>query len=94
MTVPLSLQNKTVLNPRGKKSAKSFSKVVEKYGGLPIEIPLIAFKPIELTSELNEIRMKIQTYDWIIFTSNVTVETFFTYMNREDLVIPHNCCNW
>jgi uroporphyrinogen-III synthase len=89
MIVPLSLQNKTVLNPRGKKSAQSFSKVVEKYGGLPIEIPLIDFKPIELTSELNEIRMEIQTYDWIIFTSNVTVETFFTYMNRDDLVIPH-----
>ena len=89
MTVPTSLQNKTVLNPRGKTSARSFSRVVENYGGLPIEIPLIDFKPIELTSELSEIRMKIQTYDWIIFTSNVTVETFFTYMTRNDLVSPH-----
>ena len=28
---------------------ESFSKVVEKYGGIPIEIPLIDFKPLELT---------------------------------------------
>ena len=86
MTLPTSLQNKTVLNPRGKKSAQSFSKVVEEYGGLPVEVPLIDFKPIELTSELNGIRMKIQTYDWIIFTSNVTVETFFTFITRDQLV--------
>lgn len=89
MTIPLSLHSKTVLNPRGKKSAQSFSKVVEKYEGLPIEIPLIDFRPIALPSELNDIKMKIQMYDWIIFTSNVTVETFFTYMKRDDLVTPH-----
>ncbi len=89
MTVPLSLKNKTVLNPRGKRSARSFSNIVEKYGGIPIEIPLIDFKPLELTSEFKEVMMKIQTYDWIIFTSNVTVETLFTYVASENLVIPH-----
>jgi uroporphyrinogen-III synthase len=89
MTVPLSLKNKTVLNPRGKRSARSFSNIVEKYGGIPIEIPLIDFKPLELTTEFKEVMMKIQTYDWIIFTSNVTVETFFTYVASKNLVIPH-----
>ncbi len=76
---PFSLKNKTVLNPRGKRSALLFSNIVEKYGGIPIEIPLIDFKPLELTSEFKEVMMKIQTYDWIIFTSNVTVETFFYF---------------
>ena len=86
MTLALSLQGKTVLNPRGKNSSPYFSKVVEKYGGLPVEIPLIDFKPIELTEELNSIRMKIQTYDWIIFTSTVAVETFFTAITPDHLV--------
>ncbi|WP_318508166.1 uroporphyrinogen-III synthase [Bacillus sp. T3] len=71
------LQGKTILVPRGKGQAKPFSDLVRQYGGVPVEIPLIAFRPVPKNDELMEIINKLSTYDWIIFTSNVTIETFF-----------------
>lgn len=77
MSNALPLRSKTVLVPRGKGQAKPFSDLVREYGGIPIEIPLIAFRPVKRAVEVEEMITKLDTYDWIIFTSNVTVETFF-----------------
>lgn len=74
------LMNKKVLVPRGAGQANSFSQLVKNYGGIPIEIPLIAFRPIEKNHQVQAVLDQINTYDWIIFTSNVTVETFFTFL--------------
>ncbi|MCM3692231.1 uroporphyrinogen-III synthase [Neobacillus niacini] len=84
MLKPLGLLDKKVLVPRGAGQAKSFSQLVEKYGGISIEIPLIAFRPIELTEQLQHAMNEIDTYDWIVFTSNVTVETFFSFYKKEE----------
>ena len=83
MIPSLPLRNKTVLVPRGEGQAKPFSDLVKKNGGIPIEIPLIAFRPVQLTSELEAILAKLHTYDWIVFTSTVTVETFFSFVSEE-----------
>lgn len=72
------LANKNVLVPRGKGQAKPFSDLVKKNGGVPVEIPLIAFRPVQKNNEIKEIMAQLNTYDWIIFTSNVTVDTFFS----------------
>jgi uroporphyrinogen-III synthase len=79
MTSPTPLQNKTVLVPRERKQAKFFSQMVVKYGGIPIEIPLLAFRPREVSTEIESTIQHLNQYDWIIFTSQVTVETFFPY---------------
>lgn len=88
MTSSLPLQNKHVLVPRGKGHAKPFSDLVDKYGGIPVEIPLIAFRPIAATEDLQRILKQLHTYDWIIFTSNVTVETFFSFI-RDNSSLPN-----
>jgi uroporphyrinogen-III synthase len=84
MLKPLGLLDKKVLVPRGAGQAKSFSQLVEKYGGISIEIPLIAFRPVETSQQLQSAMKEIDTYDWIVFTSNVTVETFFSFFKKED----------
>nr|WP_263325536.1 uroporphyrinogen-III synthase [Neobacillus sp. Marseille-Q6967] len=73
------LMNKKVLVPRGAGQAKPFSKLVKEYGGIPVEIPLIAFRPIVTNPELEAAIGRLHTYDWIVFTSNVTIETFFSF---------------
>jgi uroporphyrinogen-III synthase len=83
MIPSLPLLDKTVLVPRGENQAKPFSQLVKRYGGIPIEIPLIAFRPIEKNQRLHKALMALDTYDWIIFTSNVTVETFFSFFKEE-----------
>jgi len=85
MIEPSGLLNKKVLVPRGTKQAKSFSQLVEKHGGIPVEIPLIAFRPMEKNSQIVETLNHLPTYEWIIFTSKVTVETFFSFINIEEL---------
>ncbi|MED4225078.1 uroporphyrinogen-III synthase [Neobacillus cucumis] len=82
------LLGQKVLVPRGKDQAKSFSTLVERYGGIPVEIPLIAFRPIAITRRLQDCLAALDTYDWIIFTSNVTVETFFSYYDRDVSTLP------
>jgi len=79
------LLEKKVLVPRGEKQARSFSQLVERYGGIPIEIPLIAFRPIERNQHLQDYLKALDTYDWLIFTSKVTVETFFSFIKMEEM---------
>lgn len=80
MITSLPLKNKHILIPREKKQAKSFSEIVKKLGGVPVEIPLLAFKPTELTMEIESAIHKLSQYDWVIFTSKVTVETFLSFV--------------
>lgn len=89
MTSSCSLHNRTVLNPRGKESARGFSKVVKKYGGVPVEVPLLSFKAAELSKEEKKVIENIHTYDWIIFTSNIAVETFLSFYAEERTQLPY-----
>jgi len=82
------LQNKHVLIPRGAKQARAFSELVEGLGGIPVEIPLIAFRPVSASEELVYILKEVHKYDWIVFTSNVTVETFFSYYKNSGEPFP------
>lgn len=85
MIVSSGLKEKKVLVPRGKKEAKSFSRLIESFGGIPIEIPLIAFRPAESNDRLLQLLETLHTYDWIIFTSKVTVETLASLIGTEKL---------
>ncbi|WP_071395941.1 uroporphyrinogen-III synthase [Bacillus tuaregi] len=79
MTASSPLKNKTVLVPRGKGQAKAFSDVVRKFGGTPIEIPLLAFRPTAFLEEHQDIMKKLHTYDWLILTSSVAVTAFLSH---------------
>lgn len=74
------LQGKKVLIPRGKQYAKTFSEIVRKYGGEPIEIPLLAFRPKQDQTEIKPILDRLDHYDWLVFTSITVVDTFFSFM--------------
>lgn len=80
----LSLEGKRVLVPRGKKSAKSFSEMVVSFEGTPVEIPLLGFRPAKTDPNLKNVLQSLHTYNWLIFTSNVTVETFFSFLDHVD----------
>jgi uroporphyrinogen-III synthase len=75
----LPLEGKRILVPRSKGQSKSFSHLVESYGGVPVEIPLLAFRPVQVSEDTRTILNELHTYDWIIFTSSITVETFLSF---------------
>ncbi|MBP2240611.1 uroporphyrinogen-III synthase [Cytobacillus eiseniae] len=75
------LKGKNVLVPRSRGQAKSFSELIKGYGGNPIEIPLIAFKPVHPSEEILAVIHQLHTYDWLIFTSSITVELFLSFVS-------------
>lgn len=85
MTVSLSLQEKKVLVPRGRKQAHKFSSLVENFGGIPVKIPLLNFRPATGNKEVEACLGRLSEYDWIIFTSQVTVETFFSFLDHQQI---------
>lgn len=80
------LQGKRVLVPRGKKYAKSFSEIIRKYGGEPVEIPLLAFRPTQDQTQIKPILERLAYYDWLIFTSITVVETFFSIISDKSSI--------
>jgi uroporphyrinogen-III synthase len=82
MIKSLGLKDKRVLVPRGKKEAKSFSRLLEGFGGIPVEIPLLAFRPVKIDQKLEHLLKMLDTYDWMILTSKVAVETLLTFLGQ------------
>ncbi len=78
----LPLAGKKVLVPRGKDQAGPFSELIRSYGGIPVEIPLLAFRPAEVTEEILHAVRELPTYDWVIFTSKNALETFISFTGR------------
>ncbi|WP_096189581.1 uroporphyrinogen-III synthase [Evansella halocellulosilytica] len=64
-----SLQDLRILNPRAAHQANPLTKVIERHGGISVELPLIHIK---MTSNMEPVRHKLRSlteYDWVVFTS-------------------------
>ncbi|MFB6467960.1 uroporphyrinogen-III synthase [Cytobacillus sp. Hz8] len=86
MTTSKPFEGRKVFIPRGQKQSGAFSKLVKKYGGEPTEIPLIEFQPVN-DKGLRDAIQNLASYDWVIFTSKVTVEIFFSLVD-ETVSVP------
>ncbi len=87
MTSRLPLHGKRILVTRGKDQAKEFSSKIARLGGIPVEIPLLTFQLPENKSEIVDKLSKINTYDWLIFTSTNGVEFFFQELTTSSISI-------
>jgi len=63
------LSGKRVLVTRSREQASVLSKLLEQEGAEPIEFPVIRVCPPESYSELDSALDRIDTYDWLLFTS-------------------------
>jgi uroporphyrinogen-III synthase len=77
------LKGKGVLITRAKEQASSLSRLIEKAGGVPIEVPLLSF--IKTMDVYEEVGASIQSYEWIVFTSANAVRFFFNTWPRQEL---------
>lgn len=85
---PLPLQGKKCLITRQSDQAKELIEMVNRFGGIPISIPLISFRPTEL-SEKDRIRIEqLYSYDWLVVTSQNGVNYFFERMKELHLSLP------
>ncbi|WP_017755988.1 uroporphyrinogen-III synthase [Calidifontibacillus oryziterrae] len=79
-----SLEGKRILVTRAKEQAKSFSGKIKELGGIPIEIPLIKFESIRNDENIKHYIDKIDSYDWLVFTSVNGVRFFFEYLDKNN----------
>lgn len=80
------LFGKKILVPRSKRQASVLSKKITNLGGIPIEVPLIAFREKQLPNEVI-VSLKKQVYDWLVFTSHNGVEAFFEEIKRLEITL-------
>ena len=80
------LLGKKILVPRSKKQARVLSEQIIDLGGIPVEVPLIAFREKQLPDEVIA-SLKNKAYDWLVFTSRNGVDAFFKEMHRLELTI-------
>lgn len=76
------LDGKAVLVPRSIGHAKLLSDKIKEYGGNPIEVPLISFRPLPVRQDKIQ---QLKSFDWIILTSQNSVRFFFDLLKQYKL---------
>lgn len=69
------LRGKRVLVTREKAQAKALSQTLERYGAIPVELPLIRI--VRAKQADHNLLHEWHTFDWIVFTSQNGVKYFF-----------------
>jgi uroporphyrinogen-III synthase len=63
-------------------SAEKLSKALSVHGADVISIPMIKISEITLNSSIENCLKKLETYNWLVFTSKNGVNYFFSHWNR------------
>jgi uroporphyrinogen-III synthase len=80
----LPLAGKQILITRGQNQAADFAAKIKSLGGIPHIVPLIAFQHVHDSRE-EEFLRKLETFDWVIFTSKNGVDFFFQILSERDV---------
>lgn len=82
----LPLANKRILITRPRHQASELASRLEALGAVALTIPSIEIVPPESYALLDASLAKLETYDWLVFTSANAVEAF--YLRRDSAIIP------
>jgi uroporphyrinogen III methyltransferase/synthase len=78
---PKPLEGKTILVTRSRKQAGALSQRLREAGAAVVEIPTIAIRPLD-PALLDHALGRLDSYDWVLFTSANGVDLFFDRYNR------------
>ncbi|MBA7644833.1 Uroporphyrinogen-III C-methyltransferase [subsurface metagenome] len=79
------LWGKHILVTRAKHQAGELSRLLLKYGAIPVEMPVIEISPPPTWEELDQAILNLKSYHWIIFTSVNAVEVLFQRLHARNL---------
>jgi len=77
------LSGKRIVVTRARAQAESLARRIEEAGGEVVEFPTIEIQPPGDFAAFDGALEKIETYDWLIFTSVNSVEPFLSRLNRQ-----------
>jgi len=73
-----------IINTRPKEQARGFTEMLEEEGAVVREVPAIKIEPPADHNELDGAIQKIDSYDWMVFTSTNGVKYFFERFSELD----------
>lgn len=81
------IQGKKILITRPEEQARSFAEKLSSLGAEPINLPAIKISPAtENIPLLQEVILKLNQYDWLIFTSTNAVKYFMQNVPKADVL--------
>jgi len=75
------LWGKRILITRARSQSGTLSKLLREKGAQTVELPAIKIQPSNAINEMNSALLKLSEFQWIIFTSVNSVESFFSRLN-------------
>jgi uroporphyrinogen III methyltransferase / synthase len=90
------LKDKRVVVTRARGQSKELVEQLQSLGAEVVECPAIAIAPPETYAPVDEAIMRLDSYDWVIFTSANAVEAFSTRLARvsgsKEIVATRKVC--
>jgi uroporphyrinogen III methyltransferase/synthase len=77
-----SLAGRTLVVTRAEGKTSLLLELIEKAGGRAVSLPTIRFVPPEDEGPMLQALDRLGDYDWILFTSSTSVESFFSAARR------------
>jgi uroporphyrinogen III methyltransferase / synthase len=77
------LHGRKILVTRPRQQASRFSALLRAHGAEPIEVPTIQIAPPSSWEALDRAIAAITSYDWLVFTSANSVQSFFTRFGQQ-----------
>ncbi|MBF7097166.1 uroporphyrinogen-III C-methyltransferase [Alkalibacter mobilis] len=77
------LSGKRIMVTRARAQTSTLSKKIQDLGGEVIEFPMIKIKELDTDKKTKESIVNIESYDWMIFTSQNSVNIFFKKLFEE-----------
>jgi len=74
------LFGRRILVTRSRHQASALSQLLAERGALPVEWPTIEIQPIKENRELDQAISRLDSYNWLIFTSTNGVDAFFRHL--------------
>lgn len=81
------LKDLRILVTRGNEQRSAMSELIKKYGGIPIEVPLLRYALVDTVDTRRKLET-IASFSWIFFTSVNGVKSFFDLLNKMNITFP------
>ncbi len=82
MTAPLPLAGRTILVTRPRRQSRPLADALRRLGASVVEAPAIEIEPPSDFHPLDEAISRLETYDWLLFTSVNGVDAFFDRLSE------------
>lgn len=82
------LEGKRILVTRAREQAPAFSREIVARGGVPAEMPVLFFRHTNDKQAVKSVMNRLQTFQWVIFTSTNGVRFFFEELRHENRDFP------